>query len=92
MKLGDGNISELQKKKTSGTMSNNFSTIDEKDEAHQMIMEIEPLFIASGYRFWRNILLTHGECPCHCLVQMFWDPKRANLVLFWDAGEFFSMC
>ena len=52
-KLGDGIISEFQKKKASGTMSNDF-------------------------------LLTHGEYPCHCLVQMFWYPKRANLVLVWD--------
>ena len=33
MKLGDGNISEFQKKKASGTMSNDFPKIDEKDEA-----------------------------------------------------------
>ena len=55
MKLGDGNISEFQKKKASGTMSNNFYTIDEKDETHQTMMEIEPLLIASGYRTLRNI-------------------------------------
>ena len=55
------------------------------------MMEIESLWIASGYRTWRNILLTHGEYPCHCLVQTFWYPKRAKLVLVWDAGELFSM-
>ena len=33
MKLGDGNISEFQKKKASGTMSNDFPKINEKDEA-----------------------------------------------------------
>ena len=42
-------------------MSNDFSTIDEKDEAHQMTMEIEPLLIASGYRTWGNILQTQGK-------------------------------
>ena len=63
MKFDYGNISEFQKKKASGTMSNDFPTIDEKDETHQTMMEIEPLLIASDYRTWKNILLTHGEYP-----------------------------
>ena len=50
-------------------MSGDFPTIDEKDETHQMMMEIEPLLIASGYRIGKNILLTHGEYSCHCLAQ-----------------------
>ena len=40
--LGYGNISEFQKEKASGTLSNDFPTIDEKDEMHQTMMEIEP--------------------------------------------------
>ena len=72
-------------------MSSDFRTIDEKVETHQMMMEIEPLLMASGYRTWRNILLTYGEYPCHCLAQTFWYPKRANLVLVWDADELFLM-
>ena len=72
-------------------MSGDFPTIDEKGETHQMMMEIEPLLIASGYRIWKNILLTHGEYSCHCLAQTFWYPKRANLVLVWDAKELFSV-
>ena len=72
-------------------MANDFPTIDEKDETHQMIREIEPLLIALGYRIWRKILLTHGEYLCHCLAQTFWHPKRANLVFVWDAGELFTM-
>ena len=60
VRLVDGIISKFQKKKLSGTMSNDF-------------------------------LLTHEEYPCHCLVQTFWYPKRANLVLVWDIGELFSM-
>ena len=47
VKFDYGNISEFQKKKASGTMSNDFPTIDEKDETHQTMMEIEPLLIAS---------------------------------------------
>ena len=72
-------------------MSSNFPTIEEKDETHQKMMDIEPLLIAPSYRIWRNILLTHGEYPCHCVAQRFWYPKRANLVLFWNAEELFSM-
>ena len=72
-------------------MANTFPTIDEKDEMHQMMMEIEPLLIASVCQIWRSILLTHGDYPCHCLAQTFWYPKRANLVLLWDAGEVCSM-
>ena len=55
------------------------------------MMETEPLLIASGYRTWRNILLTHWEYRCHCMAQTFWYPKRANLVLVWDVEELFSM-
>ena len=72
-------------------MSSDFPKIDEKEETHQTMMEIEPLLIASGYRTWRKILLTHGEYPCHCLAQTFCYPKRANLVLVWDAEELFSV-
>ena len=61
VKLGDGNVSDFQKKKASGTMANTIPIVDEIDETHQMMMEVEPLLIASGYRTWRNILLTHGE-------------------------------
>ena len=64
-------------------MSSDFPTIDEKDERHQTMMEIEPLLVASGYRTWRNILLNQEEYPCHCLTQTFYNlyPKRANLIL-----------
>ena len=91
VKWGEGNISEFQRKKAKGIMSTDFSTIDEKDEAHQTMLEIEPPLIASDCQTWRNILLTHGEYPCHCLAQTFWYPKRANLTLVWNAEEVFSM-
>ena len=41
-KWGEGNISEFQRKKAKGMMSSDFPTIDEKDETHQTMMEIEP--------------------------------------------------
>ena len=91
VKWGEGNISKFQRKKAKGIMSSDFPTIREKDEMHQTMMEIETLLIASGYRTWRNILLTHGQYPCRCLVQTFWYPKRANLVLVCDDEEIYSM-
>ena len=91
VKWGEGNISEFQKKKAKRKTSSNFPTIDKKDETHQALIEIQPLLVASGYRTWRNVMLTHREYPCHCLAQTFWYPKRANLVLVWDVEELFSL-
>ena len=51
---------------------------------------MEPLLGASGYRTRRNILMTHGEYPCHCLAQTLWYPKRGNLALVWDVEELYS--
>ena len=52
--------------------------------------DVEPLLGASGYRTRRNILMTHGDYPCHCLAQTLWYPKRRNLVLVWDVEELYS--
>ena len=87
MKQGDGKVNVYQGKEASGRMVNDFPTIDEKNETHQMMREIEPPLIASGCRTWRNILLTHKEYTCHFLKQTFCYPKRANLVLVWGAGS-----
>ena len=87
MRLNEGNMSEFQKKKASGALPTEFPTMDEKDDVHRITMEVEPLLGASGYRNRRNIRLTHGEYPCHCLVQTLWYPKRGNLVLVWDVEE-----
>ena len=81
MRLSEGNVSEFQKKKASGALPTEFLTMDEKDDVHRIITEMKPLLGASGYRTRRNILMTHGEYPCHCLVQTLWYPKRGNLVL-----------
>ena len=90
MRLNEGNVSEFQKQKASGTLPTEFPTIEEKDEVHRIMMEVEPLLGASGYRTRRNILVTHGEYPCHCLAQMLWYPKRGNLILVWDVEELYS--
>ena len=90
MKLSEGNVSEFLKKKESGALPTEFPTIDEKDDIHRIMTEVEPLLGASGYRTRRNILMTHGEYPCHCLAQTLSYPKRGNLVLVWDVEELYS--
>ena len=91
MKLSESNVSEFQKKNASGALPTEFPTLDEKDGKHHVMTEVELLLEASGYWTWRNILMTHGEYPCHCLAQTLWYPKRVNLVLVWDAEELLSM-
>ena len=83
-------VSEFQKQKASGALPTEFPTIEEKDEVHGIMREVEPLLGASGYRTRRNIPMTHGEYPCHCLAQTLWYPKRGNLVLVWDVEELYS--
>ena len=90
MRLNEGNVSEFQKQKASGALPTEFPTIEEKDDLHRIMMEVEPLLGASGYRTRRNILRTHGEYPCHCLAQTLWYPKRGNLMLVWDVEELYS--
>ena len=62
----------------------------QKQKVHKIMMEVEPLLGASVYRTRRNILMTHGEYPCHCLAQTLWYPKRGNLLLVWDVEELYS--
>ena len=66
LRLNEGNVSEFQKQKASGALPTEFPTIEEKDDLHRILMEVEPLLGASGYRTRRNIVRTHGEYPCHC--------------------------
>ena len=68
-RLNEGNVSEFQKQKASGAVPTEFPAIEEKDDVHRIMMEVEPLLGASGYRSRRKILMTHGEYPCHCLAQ-----------------------
>ena len=90
LRLNEGNVSEFQKQKASGALPTEFPTIEEKDDLHRILMEVEPLLGASGYRTRRNIVRTHGEYPCHCLAQTLWYPKRGNLMLVWDVEELYS--
>ena len=86
-----GNFSDFEKQKQRGSTVTDYNAVDENDEIHRVMMEVEPLLEASGKRNWRSIMLTHDEFPCHCLLQTWWYPKRNNLVLIWDSGELLSM-
>ena len=86
-----GNFSDFEKQKQRGSTVTDYNAVDENDEIHRVMMEVEPLLEASGKQNWRSIMLTHDEFPCHCLLQTWWYPKRSNLVLIWDSGELLSM-
>ena len=86
MSLSEGNVSEFQRKKASGALPTNFPTIDEKDDIYRIKTEVEPLLGASGYRNRRNILMTHGKYPCHCLAQTLWYPQRESGVSMGRGG------
>ena len=87
---GNFNDFERQKQKSS-TVTTDYNAVDENDEVHRVMMEVEPLLEASGKRNWRSIMSTHDEFPCNCLLQIWWYPRRSNLVLIWDSGELLSM-
>ena len=86
-----GNFSDFERQKQRGSTVTDYNTVDEIDEIHRVMMEVEPLLEASGKGNWRSIMLIHDEFPCHCLLQTSWYPKRSNLVLIWDSGELLSM-
>ena len=85
------NFSDFERQKQRGSTVTDYNTVDENDEVHRVMMEMEPLLEASGKRNWRCIMLTHDEIPCHCLLQTWWYPERSNLVLIWDSGELLIM-
>ena len=51
----------LKKQKQRGSTVTDYNAVDENDEIHRVMMEVEPLLEASGKRNWRSIMLTHDE-------------------------------
>ena len=43
MRLSEGNVSDFQKKKASGALTAAFPAIDEKDDIHRIMTEVEPV-------------------------------------------------
>ena len=91
MGYASGNFRDFERKKQKGSTFTDYNAVDENDEVHRVIMEVEPLLGASQKRNWRSITSTHNEFPCHCLLQTCWYPGRSNLVLIWYCGERLSM-
>ena len=87
LRLNEGNVSEFQKQKASGALPTEFPTIEEKDDLHRILMEVEPLLGASDPKEHSE---NPWEYPCHCLAQTLWYPKRGNLMLKWDMEELYS--
>ena len=50
MRLNEGNVSEFHNQKASGALPTEFPVMEEKDDLHRIMMEVEPLLGASGYR------------------------------------------
>ena len=86
-----GNFSAFERQTQRGSTVTDYNTVDENDEVHRVMMEVEPVLEASGKLNWRSIMLTHEEFPCHCLLQTWWYPGRSILVLIWDSRELLSM-
>ena len=74
-----GNFSDFERQKQRGSTVTDYNTVDENDEVHRVMMEVESLLEASGKRNWRSIMLTHEEFPCHCLQQTWWLVPRTYL-------------
>ena len=91
MGYASGNFSDIERQKQKGSTATDYNAVDENDEIHRVMMEVEPLLEASGKRNWRSIKLTHHEFPCLCLQQTWWYPGSSNLVLDWDCRELLSM-
>ena len=69
LSLESENTSDFERQNTSGKAMNSAPAMEEKDVLYEKMMEFEPLLETSGEHNLRSINLTHGECPCHCLVQ-----------------------
>ena len=91
MGYASGNFSDFERQKQNGSTVTDYNAVDENNEFHRVIIEVNTLLESSGKRNWRSIIMTHGEFPCHCLLQTWWYPGRSNLVLIWDCGELLSM-
>ena len=91
MGYASGNFSDFERQKQKGSTVTDYNAVDENDEVHRVMMELEPLLEASGKRNWRIMISTNDEFTCHCLLQTWWYPGRSNLVLIWDCGELLYM-
>ena len=69
MGYATGNFCDFERQKEKGSTVTDYNAVDENDEVHRVMMEVETILEASGKRNWRSIMSTHDEFPCHCLLQ-----------------------
>ena len=69
MGYASGNFCDFERQKQKGSTVTDYNAVDENDEVHRVMKEMEPLLEAPGKRNWRSIMSTHDEFPCHCLLQ-----------------------
>ena len=74
MRYASGNFSDCERQKQKRSIVTDHNAVDESDEVHRVMMEVEPLLEASAKRNWRSIMSTHDEFLCHCLLQTWWSP------------------
>ena len=91
LSLEGENASDFERQNTIGKPTSSSPALEENDVMHEKMMELEHVLEASGERNLRSINLTHGECPCHCLVQTVWYSEQSNLCLIWDVEEIRSI-
>ena len=72
MGYASGNFNDFERQKQKGSTVTDYNAVDENDEVHRVMMEVEPLLEASGKHNWRSMILTHDEFPCHCLLKTWW--------------------
>ena len=58
-----GNFSDFERQKQRGSSVTDYNTVDENDEDHRVMMEVEPLLEASEKRNWKSIMLTMMSFP-----------------------------
>ena len=84
MGYDSGNFCDFERHKQRGSTATDYKALDENDELHLVMMEVETLLEAAGRRNWRSIIVKHDDFPCHCFLQTSCYPGSSNLVLIWD--------
>ena len=64
MGYASGNFSDFERHKQRGSTATDYNAVDENDELHRAMMEVEPLLEAPQKQNWRSIMLTHGGYSC----------------------------
>ena len=54
-----GNFSDFDRHRQRGSTATDYNAVDENDEIHRVMMEVEPQLEASGKRNWKSIILAH---------------------------------